>query len=245
LNGKVVLVTGGAKRVGRAIALACATAGADIAIHYRSSKVEADELVAIIRTKGRAACAFAADLSDAGECAALRDAVVAEFGALDVLINNAASFEHAAMVGGDDAQWERAWTVSLQTNLIAPARLARLFADSLRARSGAIINLIDIAGTLSWPGYLAHGASKAALAHLTRGLAVALGPEVRVNGIAPGIAIFPDHMDQAERDALVSRTTLKRPGNADLVAELVAFVAGHDYISGAVIPVDGGWSVPR
>jgi pteridine reductase len=245
LTGKVVLVTGGAKRVGRAIALACAAAGADIAVHYRNSRTEAEQLVGTVRAQGQSAAAFGADLTSSVECAALRDDVLAEFGGLDVLINNAASFEHAPMVGGDDARWERAWTVSLETNLVAPARLARLFADSLRARSGAIINLIDIAGSLSWPGYLAHGSSKAALSHLTKGLAVVLGPEVRVNGIAPGIAVFPDSMSQAERDALVAKTTLERAGNAEQVAELVAFVCSHDYISGAVIPVDGGWSVPR
>ena len=108
-----------------------------------------------------------------------------------------------------------------------------------------MINLVDVGASMAWPGYAHHTAAKAGLAHLTRTLAVALGPDVRVAGVAPGIAQFPDDMPAAERQELVDKTALGRPGTPEAIADAVVFLAAHDYITGHILTVDGGWSVPR
>ncbi|RMH39932.1 MAG: SDR family oxidoreductase [Deltaproteobacteria bacterium] len=245
LAGKVALVTGAGRRVGRAIALACADAGAAVAVHYRSSAAGARQVVDAIRERGGEAESFAADLTAPEAARGLADAVAAAFGGVDVLVNSAAAFVRGDFVGMDDAAWERAWRVSFETNLLAPARLTRLCAQSLAARAGAVVNVLEVGATHAWPSYAHHTAAKAGLAHLTRTLAVALAPRVRVNGVSPGIAAFPPDMPEAERAALVDKTLLGRPGTPDDVAAAVVFLAAHPYITGAIVPVDGGWSVPR
>jgi pteridine reductase len=243
--GKTVLVTGAARRVGRAIALAFADAGADVAVHHRASRADAEAVVAAIGSRGRRARAFAAELTDPRQAAALVADVVAELGGLDALVNSAASFVRAPFVGGADAEWERAWRVSVDTNLVAPARLARLAAPGLAARQGVIVNLLDIAAMTAWPAYAHHGAAKAGLEHLTRALAIALAPDVRVVGVSPGIAEFPHDMPEPERRRLIEKTALRRPGRPEDVAEAVLFLAGQRYTTGVVLPVDGGWSIRR
>jgi NAD(P)-dependent dehydrogenase (short-subunit alcohol dehydrogenase family) len=245
LTGKVALVTGASHRVGKAIALACAAAGADIAVHYRSARDGALATVDAAIEIGRRAQSFQADVTDAGEARRLIDEVVATFGGVDVLVNSAAVFIHHSFTAGDDAEWERAWRTSFETNLLAPARLARLAAPSLRQREGVIVNIVEVGATHAWPGYAHHTAAKAGLAHLTRTLAVALGPQIRVVGVSPGIAQFPDEMPDDERRALIAKTALERAGTPEDVAEAVVFLAGQGYTTGAILNVDGGWSVPR
>lgn len=245
LTGKVALVTGAGRRVGAAIAIACAEAGADVAVHYRSSRAGAADTVAAVRAAGRTARAFHADVTEPAEARELIRAVSDTLGGIDVLVNSAALFVHHGFTDGDDAAWERAWRASFETNLLAPARLARLAASSLRARRGVIVNLIEVGATHAWPGYVHHTAAKAGLAHVTRTLAVALAPEVRVVGVAPGIAQFPDSVSPAERRALIDKTALGRAGTPADVAEAVVFLAGQGYTTGAILAVDGGWSVPR
>ncbi len=245
LAGKVVLVTGGGVRVGRAISLACAREGASVAVHYRSSLEAAAAAVAEIEALGVAAQHFAADLVVPDDARRLVDRVVEQFGGIDVLVNNAATFVRASFDGGDEQAWERAWRTSFETNLLAPARLVRYAAPSLRARCGVVVNLIDVGASLAWPDYAHHTAAKAGLAHLTRTLAVALGPEVRVAGVAPGIAAFPADMPVEERNELVGKTALRRPGTPQGIASAVTFLAAHDYITGQILTVDGGWSLAR
>ncbi len=245
LAGKVALVTGAGKRVGRAIALACAGAGADVAVHYRSSSTEAEQVASAVRERGRQGATFQADLTDPDAARRLVEQVVAALGAVDVLVNSAGTFLHANFVEASDAHWEAAWRSSFEINLLAPARLARAAAPSLAARGGAIVNIIEVGATHAWPGYAHHTAAKAGLAHLTRTLAVALGPDVRVNGVSPGIALFPESMPQQERDELIEKTALKRAGTPQDVAAAVVFLASQSYTTGAILNVDGGWGVPR
>jgi len=245
LTGKVALVTGAGRRVGKAIALACAQAGADVAVHFRSSREGAQETAEHVQAAGRRAEIFRADLTRADEVRALVAQVTEVFGGLDVLVNSAALFVHHPFTEGDDEAWERAWRASFEMNLLAPARLARAAAGALRARSGAIVNIIEVGATHAWPGYAHHTAAKAGPAHLTRTLAVGLAPEIRVVGVSPGIAQFPDEMPEDERRSLIAKTALKRPGTPQDVAAAVVFLASQSYITGAILEVDGGWSVPR
>ncbi len=245
MGRRVVLVTGGARRVGRAICVAFARDGADVAVHFRTSAAEADDAALALESEGASAATFQADLTEPAAARALVERVVERFGRLDVLVNSAATFVHRPFLGGDDESWEAAWTTSLATNLVAPARLARAAAGHLAERQGVIVNLIDINATMAWAGYTAHGASKAGLAHLTRSLSVALGPDVRVNGISPGIALFPPDMPAEEQQKIIDKTSLARAGTAEDIAEAAVFLASQNYTTGTVLPVDGGWSVPR
>lgn len=200
-------------------------------------------MVAAAREAGRRAESFGADVTDPADAARLVEEVVATFGAIDVLVNSAAVFIRSPFLDATDDEFEAAWKQSFETNLLAPARLARAAAPVLKARRGAIVNIIDVGATRAWPSYAHHTAAKAGLAHLTRTLSVALGPEVRVNGVSPGIAMFPDDMPEHQRNALIQKTALERPGTADDIGAAVVFLASQPYITGAILPVDGGWGV--
>ena len=245
LANRTVLVTGAAHRVGRAIAEGCARAGANVAVHYRRSESQAHQVVDYIKGLGRRSAAFGADLTDPGAARSLVADAVRFLGGLDVLVNNAASFVQVPFCDSDEERWERAWVDSLQTNLVAPARLARLAAKPLRRCRGVIVNIVDVGAQLAWPGYAHHTAAKAGLAHLTRTLAIALAPDIRVVGVAPGIAEFPASYTQEQRNKLIAKTALGRPGSAVDIAQAVVFLACQDYTTGVILPVDGGWSIPR
>jgi pteridine reductase len=237
LKGRVVLVTGGARRVGRAIALRLAEAGCSIAVHYATSRREAEETVARCREKNVEAEAFIADLAQAPACTRLVGEVLARFGRLDILVNNASTFETMTL---DDFDVEK-WDHTLRVNLTAPMALVHAARESLRANRGRVINLCDIATQRPWPDHLAYITSKGALETLTRALARALAPEVNVVGIAPGVAAWPDHYDEATRSRLLARVPLRRSGAPEDVAHLVHFLLREgDYITGAILPIDGG-----
>lgn len=245
LTGRVALVTGASKRVGRAIALELGVRGADVLVHYRSDAGEAESLAAELRALGRRAEISRADLTDAGAPAKLVAAALVVFGRLDIVVNSAGPFDRVPFVGGDDAAWEAAWKRSLDLTVMAPARLARAAATALGAHAeagptGVIVNILDIAAWQAWPSYAHHGAAKAALAHLTRTLAVALAPSVRVVGVAPGIVEWPETMDDATRTRLLARVPLARPGHGGDVARAVADLCASDYITGTTLVVDGG-----
>jgi NAD(P)-dependent dehydrogenase (short-subunit alcohol dehydrogenase family) len=241
LTGKVALVTGGARRVGRAIAMELGLAGASVAIHYRASDKDADAVAADLALEGAYARSFAADLADGAACKNLVEAVVGWKGRLDIVVNNAAVFPRVPFLGGDDTAWESAWAEALDVNVLAPARIVRAAAPALAASgTGVVVNMIDIAAQQAWPAYTAYGSSKAALAWLTRTLAVALAPKVRVCGIAPGIAEFPDDMSAEIRERLVAKVPLARAGSPEAIARAVRFLVEHDYITGTILPVDGG-----
>lgn len=251
LSGKVALVTGGAKRVGRAIALELARAGCDLAVHYRSSHIEAEETAATVTGLRCRAVLVQGDLNDATAWPAIVERAVTRLGRLDILVNNASHFEPTVVIRAetgvasdgnfDSAEWDR----MLRVNTVAPAALAHYARPHLSAHgSGRIINLCDISADRPWPGYLAYCASKAALLSLTKSLARAFAPTITVNGVSPGIAVFPDEYPAALREKLVARVPLAREGTPEEIARLVRFlVESGDYITGQIISIDGGRSI--
>ena len=237
VGGKVALVTGAGQRVGRAIAEALAADGWRIGVHYRSSRSGADEAVAGIRAKGGEAEAFAADLSEPSACDALVDAVYTRFDALDLLVNSAAGMEKTRL-GHTTAQ---EFDAIIALNLRAPFLLAQAAARLMPAGS-AIVNIADHMTVEPWPDYSVHGIAKAGVIAMTRHLAAALAPDIRVNAIIPGPVMKPagTSMSDKEWDALGKRLPLKRTGTADDVARAAVYLASEDFITGAVIEVDGG-----
>ncbi|MDD5180271.1 MAG: pteridine reductase [Gallionellaceae bacterium] len=244
MQGKVVLVTGGAKRVGAAICRRLHAAGASMVVHYRSSAQEAlalqDELHA---QRADSVLCVQADLLDLPALPAMVDQAVQHFGRLDALVNNASSFY--AMPLGEIA--EQHWNDLIGTNLKAPLLLAQAAAAELRRRHGAIINIADIHAERPMQGHLLYSVAKAGLTALTRGLAQELAPQVRVNAVAPGVIIWPEGpewADEERRRRIVAHTLLKREGEPEDIAKTVQFLL-HDapYITGQTISVDGGRSI--
>ncbi len=251
LSGTVALVTGGARRVGRAIVLALADAGCDVAVHYRSSHVEADALVEQVATRGQRGVAVQGDLNDPRVWPEVISETVDRLDRLDVLINNASVFDVGSSVGSepleDTVEGFRPdyWESVLRTNLIAPMALCHHARPHLKKTGkGKIINLCDIAAERPWRHHLAYCASKSALATLTRALARALAPEIQVNAVAPGIAQFPERYSEDLRNRLIERVPLGRAGTPREVAQLVRFlVESGGYMTGQIIAIDGGRSL--
>lgn len=237
----VVLITGAARRVGAEIARTLHAAGACVAIHYRASAAAADDLTAALNAeRPGSAAAFAADLLDMAALPRLVESVVARFGRLEALVNNASSF-FATKVGAVDAA---AWDDLVGTNFKAPLFLAQAAAPHLQRSSGCIVNITDIHAERPLKGYPLYCAAKAGLLGLTRALALELGPQVRVNAVAPGAIEWPhdtNDFSPAERAAIIDHTLLKRVGSPDDIAHTVKFlVFDAPYVTGQVINVDGG-----
>lgn len=233
---RVALVTGGGVRLGRALCLALAESGWDLAVHYGSSAAPAEEVTARIRELGRAALPVQGDLSrpDAPDrvVAAVRD----RFGRLDLVVNSAASFDtHSLEEAGPDV-----WDAVMDLNVRAPHLLVRAAAPLLRASRGAVVNIVDLSAFQAWTEHPVHAVSKAALAHLTRVQARALAPEIRVNAVAPGAVLPPDDYPAERLDALRRQTPLGRLGSPEDVVRAVLFLAGSPFITGHVLAVDGG-----
>lgn len=237
-----MLITGGARRVGAAIARCLHDAGASVLIHYRSSHAEAVALAASLNAAraGSAHCA-GGDLVDPDVPAALVETALARFGALDVLINNASSF-YPTPVGRITPQ---AWDDLLGTNLKAPLFLSQAAAPALRMRRGTIINIVDIHGLRPLREHPVYCAAKAGLAMLTRSLARELGPEIRVNGIAPGPVLWPERaLSEELKREIVEQTALKRRGSPTDIARTALFLARDaPFVTGQIIAVDGGRSI--
>lgn len=244
MQGKTVLVTGGAKRVGAAICRRLHAAGANVAIHFRSSVHEAFALRGELNDlrQGSAFC-VQADLLDPGSLPRMVAEVLEHFGQIDALVNNASSFYATPLAGIDAAQWNDL----VGTNLRAPLLLAQAAAPELRRRHGAIVNIVDIHAERPMHGHLLYSVAKAGLTALTRGLAHELAPQVRVNAVAPGVIIWPEGDEWNNEDArrkIVAHTLLKREGEPDDIARTVKFlIADAPYITGQVIAVDGGRSI--
>lgn len=242
LAGKVVLVTGAARRVGEAIARRLHGAGATVALHYRHAAAEAQALAAEFEAlrPGSAAC-LQADLLDTASLPGLVDRVLERFGRLDGLVNNASSFFPTPL--GEIT--EAAWDDLVGSNFKAPLFLTQAAAPALAASRGAVVNITDIHAERPLAGYALYCAAKGALLTLTRALAVELGPAVRVNAVAPGPILWPegDDFPAAARQAIVDHTLLKREGSPDDIARAVCFLlAEATYVTGQVINVDGGRS---
>jgi pteridine reductase len=236
LAGRVALVTGAGRRLGRAMAAALAARGMTLAIHFNASREGADALRDEIRAAGGRAECFGADLSDAEAARALPDRVVAGFGRLDVLVNSAAVMERLRFEETTVAQYDAILAVNLRSVFFVTQGAA----PHLRAARGKVVNLADLGGLEPWPGFAAHSVSKAGVVMLTRVLARALAPEVTVNAIAPGAVLVPDDYDQAERDRLARTTPLGRLGSPDDVVAALAYLLDGDFVTGEVLAVDGG-----
>ena len=242
LAGKTVLVTGAARRVGATIARVLHGAGANIALHYRSSAADAERLAGeLTATRAGSVCLMECDLLDVTQHAALIAATLQAFGALDILVNNASTFYPTPV--GEIAETD--WDDLIGTNLKAPLFLAQAAAGALHARGGLIINLADIHGMRPLRRYPVYSIAKAGLIMLTRALARELGPHVRVNAVAPGPVMWPeDGLDPALEAKIIERTALKRTGSAlDVARACLYFAADAPYVTGQVLAVDGGRSI--
>jgi pteridine reductase len=237
LRGRVALVTGAGRRLGRAMAAALADRGMTLAIHHHASSAGANELrQEIVAAGGRAVC-FEADLTDAHAARALPAQVVAEFGRLDVLVNSAAVMHRLSFEETTPEQWDAVQDLNLRAVFFCTQGAA----PALRAARGKVVNLADLAGLEAWPGFAAHSVSKAGVVMLTKVSALSLAPDVTVNAIAPGAVLVPDEYDAEERDRLARATPLRRLGNpSDVVSALLYLLEGGDFVTGEVLVVDGG-----
>ncbi len=237
LAGRVALVTGGARRLGRAFVEGLVGAGMRVAIHYHASSTEAEQLAARLRDAGADVATFGGDLGDAAVALALPGRVVDHFGQLDVLVNSAAVMEPGGVAETSVELWDHV----LDLNLRAPFLLAQQAAPHLARQGGRIVNIADLGGLEPWRGYVAHSVSKAGVVMLTKVLAAALAPEITVNGIAPGTVLVPDDYDDARRAFLTGTTPLARLGTPDDAVQALLFLLEHgDFITGETLVVDGG-----
>ncbi len=242
LAGRAVLVTGAARRIGAALARGFHAHGADVCIHCRKSIGEAEQLRDELNgRRPRSATIVTADLLDVESLPVIVSAAVSAFGRLDALINNASTFYPTPLGRVSPAQWDDL----MGTNLRAPFFLAQAAAPALRATQGAIVNMIDIHAQRPLPQHPVYSAAKAGLAMLTRALARELGPDVRVNGIAPGPIMWPEAgIDAKLQNEIVAKTLLRRGGSPeDVVRAALFFVKDAPYVTGQILAVDGGRSV--
>ena len=240
MQGKVVLITGGAKRVGAATCRRLHSAGANLMLHYRVSAGEARLLQAELNHQRKDSVALIqADLLDTAKLPAMVEQTVHSFGRLDALINNASSFFQTPVGEITAAAWEDL----IGTNLRAPLFLSQAAAPALKKAQGAIVNITDIHAERPLKNYVVYSVAKAGLVGLTRSLARELAPEVRVNAVAPGPILWPDDdtFDELSRQRIISHTPLKREGTPEDIAKAVHFLlAEATYVTGETINVDGG-----
>lgn len=241
LKDKVVLITGGARRVGAAITRKLHAAGATVVIHYHRSALEAQTLSAELNaTRPSSTTPLGGDLLDLKVLSSLVEATVARYGHLDILINNASTFYPTPVGSITEAQWNDL----MGTNLRAPLFLSQAAAPHLQARDGLILNIADIHGMRPLRYHTVYSPAKAGLIMLTQSLARELAPHVRVNAIAPGPVEFPEKgLTDEMKQAIVDKTLLKRRGSPDDIARAAMFFASEaPYITGQILAVDGGRS---
>ncbi len=236
INGKLALVTGSSKRIGRATAIELGRRGARVAVHHRSaaSERDAEETLRLVRQAGGDGAVFQAELTDLDQLDEMFDDVRAQFGGLHILINNASVFSPASAYETTEAHWHEQIDSNAKAPFFVAQRAARLM------KEGKIVNLADVAGEIVWPGYFAYSVSKAALIAVNRGLAKAYAPAIHVNAVAPGPVLFPENYSEDQKKSAVERTLLKRPGSPDDVVRAIIFLIENDYITGELIHVDGG-----
>ena len=238
LDGRVALVTGGAQRIGQAIALALADRGADVALSYRTSARQARAAVEAIQRCGARALAVQADVGRVAEVRRLIDRIARRFGRLDVLINSAATFTRTPFAALSERDWDRALDANLKGSFLCALYASRLMR---RHGGGKIINVADWAGLRPYRDYLPYCVSKAGVIGLTRALAKELAPGIQVNAIAPGPILPPAGMSRAARARTARRVPLRRWGSpADIVNTVLFLIEGTDFMTGSVVSVDGG-----
>ena len=241
-QGKTALVTGGAHRVGKAITLALARAGANVVINYHTSAAAANDTVAEVHASGVDALAVQADVADLAQVKAMVAQAHDRFGSIDILVNSASHFEKTPIPTDDVTAWQRVTGILINgsfycANAVAPRMMER--------GEGTIVNIVDLSAWQPWPGLAAHGVGKAGLLALTRQLALELAPAVRVNAVAPGPVLLPAGYPPEQADRIASRTLLGRWGTPGDVAEAVLFLVRSDYVTGTTITVDGGEHIGR
>lgn len=241
---RVALVTGAARRLGRALALRLGQEGLAVAVHYGRSAAQARRTVEELGALGVEARGIQADLADAGAAARLVEEAAAAFGGLDVLVNSAASFESRPLPATDAELVDRVLAVNLRAPLLllaaAAPHLGRAAAGG--GPAGLVVNMLDLSARFPWRGYAVHGAAKAGLAQLTRAAALELAPAVRVNAILPGPILPPPGLS-AESDewrAAGERLPLRRTGGPENVARALSYLLHDDFVTGEVLTVDGG-----
>ncbi|TAK88365.1 MAG: pteridine reductase [Betaproteobacteria bacterium] len=242
LAGKTALITGGARRVGAAIARRLHAAGANVLLHYRDSQAEAAKLAAELNAlRAKSAATVKAELLAPIAPRALVTAARQEFGRLDILVNNASSFFAVEIGAIESSHWEEL----IGSNLRAPLFICQEAVPELAANEGSIVNIVDIHAERPLKGYAVYTIAKAGLAALTRSLALELAPRVRVNGVAPGAIAWPDdgQFNEGERARILATTPLGRTGSPEDIAQAVHFLACAPYVTGQVIAVDGGRSI--
>ncbi len=242
IAGKVALVTGAAHRIGAAIACALHDQGMNVVLHYRSSAQAANDLERRLNhARAHSAALVQGDLQRIEALPTIIDRTLAIWGRLDVLVNNASSFFPTALGSITEAHWD----ALIDSNLKAPLFLSQAAAPALADTGGCIINIADIHAERPLKGYCVYSVAKAGLVMLTKSLARELGPRVRVNAVAPGAILWPEHgVDDPGKQEIIARTALKRQGTPDDIARAVLFLARDAaYISGEVIAVDGGRSL--
>jgi NAD(P)-dependent dehydrogenase (short-subunit alcohol dehydrogenase family) len=237
LQGKTVLVTGGAHRVGRAISLAFARAGANVVVNYHSSARDALATSAEIEALGVHALPYQADIASYQQVTAMVEAAEKCFGGIDVLVNSASIFVQTPIPTQDFTLWHQVTNILLDgsfycSNAVAP--------HMLKKGEGAIVFIVDLSAWEPWPNFAAHAVGKAGLLALSRQLALELAPSVRVNAVAPGPVLAPVDYSPEKIERTGKKTLLQRWGTADDVAGAVLFLAQASYITGEVIAVDGG-----
>jgi pteridine reductase len=242
LDGKVVLVTGGARRVGAAIARRLHGAGAKVLVHYRDSEADAAKLESELNAaRPRSAGKVKAELLAPVAPRALVGAALESFGRLDILVNNASTFFPVEVGAMEASHWEEL----IGSNLRAPLFISQQAAPELAKNEGVIVNIVDIHAERPLKGYALYSIAKAGLAAMTRALALELAPRVRVNGVAPGAIAWPEdgQFPDAERARILASTPLGRTGTPDDIARAVHFLASAPFVTGQILAVDGGRSI--
>jgi pteridine reductase len=241
LAGRVAIVTGAGRRVGRELAVALGARGMHVIVHYNSSSLGAEETVRLIVRAGGRADAVRADLTDTREAERLVDRALAVRGSLDVLVNSAAVMRRTPLGETSAHDWDEMFAL----NVRAPYFLSQRAAPALRAARGNIVNIADLAAFETWPAYVPHGITKSAVVQMTRALARVLAPEVRVNAVAPGVVLLPEGWSDDDAERLRATTPLGRLGSPEDVAAAMLYLLDAGYVTGEVITVDGGRHVRR
>ena len=239
-RGRIALVTGGARRIGRAIAVALASDGARVAVHYGKSSEGAREVIGAIEGAGGEARGFHADLRTPDAPARLVETVAREMGGLDILVNSAAIMLRTPVGEVTPAVWDDMMAINLRAPFFASQAAAKVMPEG-----SAIVNIADLAAFETWTGYVPHGISKAGVVQMTRALAHVLAPKIRVNAIAPGVVLLPEGFQEESAMHLQSTTPLKRLGGPEDVVGAVRYLLSADFVTGHILVVDGGRHVRR
>ena len=240
LNGKVALVTGGAKRLGRTIVHALAERGCQLVVHYHTSQADAEETLNELHTSGHEAIVLQADITKEADVENMIKQAVERFGRIDVLVNNAAVFYRTPIDTVTFDDWEQIINVNLTGTFLCAHKIG------LRMREwgwGHIINMADVAGQRPWADYIPYSVSKACVLAFSQGLAMELAPKVMVNAVVPGPMLFQDDTPTEVQQREIEKTLVKHAGTPEEVAKLVVFVAESDFSTGSVFSVDGGRSL--